>query len=257
MPNYSLYVKKHCFRDRSEYLKPRVGKTNLTDYVAREHGISFSDNIIPATTPVRRDQLEKIVVGWNIGFDKEIQRLVPELERRRDESVKNIDILCRASVRSDWTLPLRSNLQSQLESLANEFRVQAPTYIVSRKEYYREMLSSRICVSPFGYGEICWRDFEAILSGCVLVKPDMSHVETYPDIFVPEVTYVPVEWGYSNLASVVRRLMADPSQCEPLRANALAALKSAFGSEETVERIRTVLAPALWPTVLDSTGSDQ
>ena len=42
------------------------------------------------------------------------------------------------------------------------------------------MRHSRICISPFGYGEICWRDFEAILCGCLVVKPDMSHVETNP-----------------------------------------------------------------------------
>jgi len=27
---------------------------------------------------------------------------------------------------------------------------------------------SKICISPFGYGEICWRDFEAIIFGCLL-----------------------------------------------------------------------------------------
>ena len=29
LPLVDLYVKKHCFRDRSEYRKPRIGKSNL------------------------------------------------------------------------------------------------------------------------------------------------------------------------------------------------------------------------------------
>ena len=50
-----------------------------------------------------------------------------------------------------------------------------------------------------GYGEVCWRDFEAILYGSLLVKPDMSHVETTPQIFEPFKTYVPVTWDFSDI----------------------------------------------------------
>ena len=74
-----------------------------------------------------------------------------------------------------------------------------PNKRVTLEEYYQEMTSSKICISPFGYGEICWRDFEAMLCGCLVIKPDMSHVETNPDIFKPFKTYVPVEWDFSDL----------------------------------------------------------
>ena len=59
--------------------------------------------------------------------------------------------------------------------------------------------AAEFCVSPFGYGEVCWRDFEAMLCGCLVIKPDMSHVETNPDIFRPHETYVPVQWDYADL----------------------------------------------------------
>ena len=29
-------------------------------------------------------------------------------------------------------------------------------------------------LSPFGWGEICYRDFEAALNGMLLIKPDMN-----------------------------------------------------------------------------------
>lgn len=38
-----------------------------------------------------------------------------------------------------------------------------------------------------------------VLCGSLLVKPDMSHVETDPDIFKPFETYVPVRWNFSDL----------------------------------------------------------
>ena len=31
-------------------------------------------------------------------------------------------------------------------------------------------------MSPFGFGEICYRDFEAMLNGACLIKPDVSHL---------------------------------------------------------------------------------
>ena len=41
-------------------------------------------------------------------------------------------------------------------------------------------------VSPFGFGEITLKDFETFLSGSVLVKPNMSHMETYPNFYIDD-----------------------------------------------------------------------
>ena len=43
----------------------------------------------------------------------------------------------------------------------------------------------------------------AVLTGAVLLKPDMSHVETDPDIFVPWETYAPLAWDLSDFADVL------------------------------------------------------
>jgi Glycosyl transferases group 1 len=82
--------------------------------------------------------------------------------------------------------------------------------------YVRELRSSKTCFSPFGYGEICWRDIEAFAYGAVLIKPDMSHLETCPDIYVPGVTYLPVNWDFSNLQEVVDMALASPDLCRSI-----------------------------------------
>jgi hypothetical protein len=79
-------------------------------------------------------------------------------------------------------------------------------------DYIREMHQSKLCFSPFGYGELCWRDVEAYLTGSVLIKPDMSHMRTQPELFVPEETYVPCAWDFSDLEPVVRGLLSDPDR---------------------------------------------
>lgn len=56
---------------------------------------------------------------------------------------------------------------------------------VGQRQYNNELVRSRIVLSPFGWGELCFRDFEAVFSGALLMKPDMSHLETWPDVFSP------------------------------------------------------------------------
>ena len=32
---------------------------------------------------------------------------------------------------------------------------------VSQAKFFAQLRHSKICFSPFGYGEVCWRDYEA------------------------------------------------------------------------------------------------
>ena len=50
---------------------------------------------------------------------------------------------------------------------------------------YRAILSgAKIMPSPFGWGELGVRDYETFIFGAALVKPDMAHTETWPNLFV-------------------------------------------------------------------------
>jgi Glycosyl transferases group 1 len=205
-----LYIKKHIFRDKSNYLKPFIGKSNLHDYVHHKYGYSFSTRdygncldgytMISESGPVPIDQLGKIILGFNLALDRYIINLRKDLQHRVASIAEGNDIIFRGSVAQDnWSYYLRKDIAPVLRRLKKSYRVIMPTKRVGLEEYYHEMMSSKICISPFGYGEICWRDFEAMLCRCLLIKPDMSHVETNPDIFQPYKTYVPVKWDFSDL----------------------------------------------------------
>ena len=200
LPYVDLYVKKHLFRDRGQYLKRFVGKSNLTDYVYSHYNYSFSDDPIASETePLPIEQLSKLAVGCNLASDRNIFKLYMDRRLRPIEGPKDYDIVFRGSLPNDWMYYLRGDIGPALERLGKRFRIITPVDRVPTDEYYREMQASKICISPFGYGEICWRDFEAMLSGCLVIKPDMGHVETNPDIFKPYQTYVPVQWDFSDL----------------------------------------------------------
>ena len=40
---------------------------------------------------------------------------------------------------------------------------------------------TKVVISAFGLGEIILKDFETFLTGGMLMKPDMSHMETWPN----------------------------------------------------------------------------
>jgi len=236
-----LYVKKAVFSDPQMYLQQFVGKTNLTDYVFRRHGISFEENAIPRSGIIAPRHLSKIYLGYCLGLGDMIADLF-----KRIPSVpaggKDIDVICRSGCAPDkWIYPLRGPLADRLSQLADRFRVLLPGQMVPQSQYYAEMLRSRICVSPFGYGEVCWRDYEAVLCGCLVVKPDMSHLRTEPDLFVPGETYVPVKWDFSDLTETVTRYLGNEAECRRIAQRAHDVLTAYFKSFGFIGNLRTML----------------
>jgi len=229
LPLVDLYVKKHVFADRRDYLKAYVGKSNLTDYVHRRFGFSFADDPVASETePVAADQIEKILPGWNLALDSNILDLYARVRASPPQGERTVDVMFRGSVPNNWLGCLRQEVAPALQRLSASCRVIVPTERVDREEYYREMMRSRITLSPFGYGEICWRDFEAILCGCLLIKPDMGHLRTAPDIFQPGLTYAPIRWDYSDLEERCAYYLAHPDECRRMTAAAFAVLEGYY-----------------------------
>ncbi len=235
-----LYVKKHVFRDRDRYLEPHIGKSNLTDHAARSFGATFDGDIIPSTPAVDARHLGRITLGWSAAFDDKIVRHYDPARRGPPDETRDIDVFCRASLEG-WIRPFRWPVVPVLRRLEPRHRVVTPLHRVPQSRYDGELRRSRICVSPFGYGEVCWRDFEAILAGALLVKPDVGHLETYPDIYVPHRTYVPVRWDFRDLEDVLRHYLAHPRELDEIRRRAYAVLDDAYRSRAFERRLGEML----------------
>lgn len=240
LPLVELYVKKHVFREPAMYARRFVGKHNLTSYVAEAFGVSFAENMIPSAGPVDASYLERVHLAYNLALDDKISELYRRTQNAWYHDDRPNDVVCRASM-ADWLVHLRKEVAPSLAKLPAKYRVIVPTERVSQEEYDRELASSKICVSPFGFGEICWRDFEAILWGCLMVKPDMSHVRTQPDIFVPYETYVPVKWDYSDLNSQCIRFLADGAARRRIVTQAYDALSTFYEKQVFLELVGEML----------------
>jgi hypothetical protein len=108
------------------------------------------------------------------------------------------------------------------------------SYEINRRPFpeYADILKrSKCALSPFGMGEVCFRDFEVIQAGSVLLKPDMSNVITYPNIYIPYETYVPCNLDYSDLIEKIEWIMDNPIKCSEIVKNAQELVKKFYTPE--------------------------
>jgi hypothetical protein len=79
--------------------------------------------------------------------------------------------------------------------------------VLSIRTYHEILRESRIVVSPWGWGETCFRDYEALLGGCVLIKPRTDFVETLLPLEAGR-HYIPCEPDFSDVAERIEEVLA-------------------------------------------------
>lgn len=231
-----FYVKKHVLRDRGQYGRPTLGDTNLTDHYARRFDLADPERCFPVSPGF----LEKLVVGPSFVT---APQLLPEFLKAMPRSDRRpIDLHARFEVSgTPWYRAMRREADAAADSCTglNVLRGSG----VQQSQFLAEMRRAKICFSPFGYGEVCWRDYEAVLSGAVVLKPDMSHVETDPDIFVAWETYAPVAWDLSNFGEVLDRLLSDSGLREAIARKAYQTLQAWLQSDAFAQRMQPLFRP--------------
>ena len=79
---------------------------------------------------------------------------------------------------------------------------------IPKRQYLKECNSVLGLLSPFGWGEICYRDFEAAISCNLLIKPTMDHLVTWPNIYEDN-SYLKLDWEFTNIAEVTEAINSD------------------------------------------------
>ena len=93
------------------------------------------------------------------------------------------------------------------------------------------MRNAKISVSPFGVGEFCYRDFESIICGTTLLKPDMSHLETWPDFYQNGTTCVFHKWDLTDLNEKIDFLLSNTGKRIEIAENAQKVYKDTVSPE--------------------------
>ena len=133
---------------------------------------------------------------------------------------------------TDYYDPHRKEL---LETLGDRYKIAGLTdgKRVSQEEYFTKMFGSKIIMAPLGYGEAAVRDIQAGMFGSILVKPDMSYVDTKPNIYVDGETYVSVNYDWSNLTEKIDEILDD---YENKREKYVSNMKTKFEEESRFDK---------------------
>lgn len=231
----SAYVKKQALRDKSQYQQPTLGDTNLTDYYTRRFllGLPETRFVLP------EGFLDKLILSPHFAFsDHMLPYFLGEFPHKDN---RTIDLHARIAVKgTEWYSKMRHEALDKVTNREDQLKVVCRGR-VSRDEYFNELFNAKLCFSPFGYGEVCWRDFEAMLTGSLLLKPDMSHLDCYPEMFIPNETYVSLAWDLSDFDEKVDYYLNHPEERNRITRNAFTLLKTYFQEQRFLEDVRPLL----------------
>lgn len=115
------------------------------------------------------------------------------------------------------------------------------TRFVKRPEYHQQLLNSKAVLSPWGWGECCHRDWEALAKGCVLIKPDCSFVESFPDLTSHQAPYIPCKLDFSDIPEIVDSLETHWESYRPLRERGLELAKKALDKKSNAKRLKEII----------------
>lgn len=246
LPYVDYFLKRQRYSHLENYHKNFLGGTMLTDFLARNYdydleGWDVSSNVSPS-------YINRIHSGWNLGTAKKIKKQIDSPNWfQQFNPKKTIDIFCRLSLgkSNDWYSRYRRESVEALKPLEKSYKValsgKTQGDLVSRRQYYRELKRSKIVFSPFGWGENCWRDFEAICHNCLLVKPSMAHLDTQPNLFLEGKTYIEINWHYSDLEDKINYYLQNWDEAQAIIKNARQVYHTYFKKQQFIRKIEAMI----------------
>lgn len=112
--------------------------------------------------------------------------------------------------------------------------------------YGETLMRSSISVSPWGFGECAYRDYESMLAGCVLVKPDTDYVRTFaPDIYQSGKYYVACRPDFSDLGERIEEIMSSRAAAVDLACRARDAVLAANSPDRIYAHFAKLIGEAL------------
>lgn len=228
LPFVNRYFKSQLLKDRALYQTPHYGYRVFSQYAHDEFGIV--DSNVEYSKPVYHEEdLAKLSPSWNSGLGNYglwgircaaiyerfplARRLLLNMPTSLTPtlSARGRQVSCRMSV-SHYRNSVAHQRLLVRDALADYLSVDR----VSRRIYLKELADSKVVLSPFGFGEINIKDFEIFISGALLMKPDMSHVDTWPDLYRDGETYVSFRWDISNLREKLDEVLENYQEFTPI-----------------------------------------
>ena len=249
LPYVKKYVKKQFYKDKSLYKINYFRNRFYSDYYQKR--FNLENNSVQKFTILNDKYSNKLVQGWNIGVGNYFDSLkynkfikfksiflansfsnYKELFKYTldyyNENFKKNDIFFKFNLRnSENKISIHYQRQRVNEILTNYYGYKNFNRL-SHRDFLISLKNSKISVGAFGWGEVCYREFEAIKMGAAIIFPNMDNIETWPNIYQDRITYLSYNYDLKNLLAKVEELLNDQELRTNLIKNSQEICKSVY-----------------------------
>lgn len=175
---------------------------------------------------------EKVCPGPHYGQYDRIGRFEGQDPNMHGERDIDVFFAGSTSIYQDTINAHRAACCASINFLGDEYAVKCvPSKSLHRHDYDALTRRSRVVVSPWGNGELCHRDFDAMWCGAVLVKPMSDHLRTDPLMFKDGITYFACKPDWSDLREVVANVIGGWGELLSMREANYGRVKAAYRPE--------------------------
>lgn len=234
LPIVDFYLKKQILKDISRYEAPIWGGRTFCEFYHERYNLDDESIADTALTPLDSKYMDKIRLSWNVGLGDlfthsklkkyvyQNKCFVPEFISPYKDRV--FDVHYRGSHKFPVVHYQRIKTTELLDNTKNlnfpEYKTKVPY-----ARYINELKNTKSIISPFGWGEICTRDFEAFAFGATLLKHDMEHLYTFPQWYIKNETYVSIDWDFKNFPNVLENIIKNQKEYINIAVNGQELLK--------------------------------
>ena len=256
-PYIDLYLKKQLIKDRTLYTKSLYGKRLFTDFYARNYNIDENIEIRAGFEQIS-NFFHKIDLSWNFAlkdyrYSNILSRFLYGFFRKSNLKFYKPSINRKLNLAANYTIKSSNKLvyfqrNQLLEILKKKYDSISSISLgkISKKDYLKTMRSSRAVVSPFGWGEICYRDFETFLAGAALIKPNMDHLDTWPNLYKTDESYISLSWKLEEWDDSFTEILANHKKLLEIATTGQEMFKKIWtreGNEAFCERFIKMITP--------------
>ena len=158
------------------------------------------DNAKVERIQVEQEHIDKIMPGFSFFHNPRFCNFFSEvlLADLRPIKERPVDLMFAGTTDFDPTVPAgkwitdkRLLCVDNINRLSDDLNVLAVDGRgLSTPEYRQALLDTKIFLSPLGTGEYCGKDFEALMSGCIVVKPTLPGYCTFNPDYHDDIVYI-------------------------------------------------------------------
>ena len=210
------YYKRQLLNDMSFYSKRRISGYH-SEFYSKKYNLTFELFGPRSFYPLKKQNEKKIGLSWNyalydfryFGRTKLTFAFSKLIDNKMNLKFKAPRKSSKCLLSARFT-PRNFQREKLLEFLKKTFPSnKIGMGFIDRNLYIKEMQNTNAVLSPFGYGEPCFRDIETFIAGAALIKPNMDHMKTWPDIYRDQETYLSIPWEIEKWNDTIPNILDD------------------------------------------------